>query len=94
VAHVGHWTAARWRRPGTRSTESTRADLVFGLAQRLADLGATVEGGPSRPVPRLDNDLALPDQVRVMVADLLVGPAPEDVLRTAATAIDATTKAL
>jgi hypothetical protein len=38
---------------------------------------ADVEGRPRRTVPRV-GDLALPDQFRVMVADLLAaGPPPE-----------------
>jgi hypothetical protein len=73
---------------------ATRADLVFGLVQRLADLGADAEGRAHRPVPRLDNDLALVDQVRVMVMDLLQSPAPADLLQHAAATIDATTRGL
>jgi hypothetical protein len=46
--------------------------LVYALVQHLADLGARAEGRPRRPVPRLEHDLGLPDQVQVMVADLLV----------------------
>ncbi len=68
----------------------SRADVVHGLAQQLADLCAEVEGRPARPVPRLENDLALPDQVRVMVTDLLRAGAPADVLRAAAADLDAT----
>ena len=46
------------------------------LVQQLADLAADAEGEPPRAVPRLDNDLALPDQLRVVAADLLAaGPA-------------------
>jgi hypothetical protein len=57
---------------------------VHALVQRLADLGAQVEGRRARPVPRLDNDLALPDQVRVLVADIRRAAAPVDALRAAA----------
>ncbi len=44
------------------------------LAQRLADAAADATGEPRRPVPRLDNDLALPDQVTVLAADLPAVP--------------------
>lgn len=57
--------------------------------QRLADLGASVEGRPAQAVPRLDNDLALPDQVQVMVADLILANAPDDVLAVATADIEA-----
>lgn len=45
--------------------------------QEVADLAADAEGQPRRPVPRLDNDLALPDQLRVVAADL-VAAAPDE----------------
>ncbi|MDT5027226.1 MAG: hypothetical protein QOE61_3652 [Micromonosporaceae bacterium] len=73
---------------------STRADLMFRLVQRLADLAAEAEGRTRRPVPRLDNDLALVDQVRVMVLDLQSAPAPPPLLVRAALAIDAAAGAL
>jgi hypothetical protein len=38
----------------------------------------------------LENHLALPDQVRVMVADLIRADAPADVLHAAAADLDAT----
>lgn len=41
------------------------------LVQRIADLAALAEGEPLRPVPRLDSDLALPDQLIVVTRDLL-----------------------
>lgn len=44
---------------------------MHALAQRLADLAAGAEGEPHRPVPRLDNDTALPNQVVLLAADLL-----------------------
>ena len=46
----------------------SRADLVLALVQRLAELSPAAAG---RRVPRLDNDLALPDQLRVVAADIL-----------------------
>jgi hypothetical protein len=73
---------------------ATRADLMFRLVQRLADLAGEAEGRTRRLVPRLDNDLALVDQVRVMVLDLQRAPAPPPLLVRAALAIDATAGAL
>jgi hypothetical protein len=87
VARVGHWSPQRW-------AASARADRVFALAQQLADAGADAEGRARRPVPRLEHDAALTDQVRVLAADLIRAAAPEDVLRTAAAAIIATTRSL
>jgi len=64
VRRVSHWTPPRWAASG-------RAELVHGLVQQLADLAADAEGEPRRAVPRLGNDAALPDQLRVVAADLL-----------------------
>jgi hypothetical protein len=91
-ARVHHWSPARWTAaaPGGR----TRADVVFDLVQRLADVAADAEHRPRRTVPRLEHDLALPDQVRVMVADLLASGVPADTLQHAATAIDTTARAI
>jgi hypothetical protein len=44
-------------------------------------------------VPRLDNNLALPDQLQVMVADLLDADVPAETLTEAAESL-ATTAAL
>jgi hypothetical protein len=85
VARVEHWGQPRW---ALAADHGTRADVVHGLVQRLADLAARVEGRAPQTVPRLDNDLALPDQVRVMVTDL--AGAPDEVLRAAAAEIEAT----
>jgi hypothetical protein len=60
---------------------------VHALVQRLADLSADTEREPRRPVPRLDNDLALIDQVRVLVADVLSADPPAEVLDAATEAI-------
>ncbi len=50
--------------------EPTRADAARGLAQRLADAAATLEGEPRRALPRLA-DSAVGDQVAVCGRDLL-----------------------
>ena len=67
---------------------------MFALAQWLADAGADAEGEPRRPVPRLEHDASLTDQVRVLAGDLVLAGAPEAVLRAAAEAILATTRSL
>jgi hypothetical protein len=61
----------------------TKGDLLYVLVQRLADLGADAEHRPHRPVPRL-NDLALPDQLRVVADDLLAAAPPAPTLKLAA----------
>ena len=90
---VAHWEQGRWwSRPNLRhaagSVPPTRADLAYGLVQRLADLGADADGRPRRPVPRL-NDMVLADQLRVMADDLLAADAGEDLLKLAADDVEA-----
>lgn len=79
VNQIHHWTPSRF---GAASAVAghTRGDVVHALVQRLADLAADAEGQPRRPVPRLDNDLALSDQLRVVAADLLAAHPAEPVL--------------
>ncbi len=89
VNQVGHWPPARWAARASIGHQS-RAEVVHALVQRLADLEAGVTGRPDRPVPRLSNDLALPDQVRVMTLDLVASGAGPAVL---AAALDAVTTA-
>jgi len=73
----------------------TRAARVHLLAQRLADAAAAAEGAPARRVPRLENDLALPDQVRVLAGDLLaVGDLRPAVLASMLSEVRATAAAL
>ena len=92
MARVGHWTPARWAAAGAAGAPA-RADVMYGLVQPLADLAADAEDRPRRPVPRLDNDLALPDQLRVMVADLLIAAPPADPAQ-AASALESTAASL
>jgi hypothetical protein len=80
---VSHWTPERWAAPAFPGGAS-RAELVHGLVQRLADVAADAEGEVRRPVPRLDNDLGLPDQLRVMAADLVTSGASDLLLHAAA----------
>lgn len=81
---VAHWTPAAW---AAAPDGARRADVLHGLVQRLADLDADTECEPRRPVPRLDNDLALPDQLRVVAADLLAADPPEPVRAAASAAV-------
>jgi hypothetical protein len=86
---VGHWEAPRCGAPATTGNIA-RADLMHHLVQRIANLDADAEGEPRRDVPRLDNDLALPDQLRVVTADLAAAGAPAEVLAEAVTEVNAT----
>ena len=90
---VGHWGPPRWAAPATGATV-TRSDLLHRLVQRIADLASAAEGEPRRAVPRLDNDLALPDQLRMVAADLVLAGAPDEVLGTVAADIAATRNAI
>lgn len=94
VGRVQHWTRHRWAKP-TPDGVMTRGDRVHALAQRLADATADAEGEPHRTVPRLDNDMALSDQLRALTVDLLlVETAPATLaaltaeVRETATALD------
>jgi len=80
VDRVSHWTPERWNASGA-------APHLHGLVQRVADLAAGVEGMPARPVPRLDSDLALPDQLKVVTVDLLAAEPPAPVLADALDAV-------
>ncbi|GIF98501.1 hypothetical protein [Catellatospora citrea] len=71
---VGHWTPARWRDQG---------EPLHKLIQRLADQAADLSGAPRHDVPRL-SDLALPDQLRVVVADLAAAAPPDEITSAAA----------
>ncbi|MGW3601327.1 MULTISPECIES: hypothetical protein [unclassified Micromonospora] len=93
VRQVGHWEQPRWAAVATTGNMS-RADLVHRLVQEIANLAADAEGEPRRVVPRLDNDLALPDQVRVVVADLVAAGPGAEVLARAAAEVTATRSAL
>jgi hypothetical protein len=93
VGQVGHWQQPRWAASAAGGNVS-RADLVHKLVQEVADLAADAEGEPRRDVPRLANDLALPDQLRVVAADLVAAAPPDEVTARAAAAVAATRSAL
>ena len=65
VARLRLFTPARWS--AAAPPYGTRADLVHHLVQWLADTA----GQAPVPVPRLDSDLALPDQLAVTADDLV-----------------------
>jgi len=65
VARLRLWTPARWA--AAAPPYGTRGDLAHHLAQWLADAAGEA---PVR-LPRLDSDLALPDQLAVTADDLV-----------------------
>ncbi|RZT82708.1 hypothetical protein EV382_6019 [Micromonospora violae] len=93
VRQIAHWQQPRWAAAATTGNVS-RADLVHRLVQEIANLAADTEGEPRRVVPRLDNDLALPDQLRVVTADLLAADPGAEALTRAAAEVAATRSAL
>ncbi|MEN3359334.1 MAG: hypothetical protein V7637_3316 [Mycobacteriales bacterium] len=88
------WNRRSWAgHAATGATARTRADATHQAVQRLADLAAAVEGRPPLAVPRLFGDLALPDQLAVMVHDVRRTGDPA-AIRTAAAELDALRAAL
>lgn len=65
VTRLRLFTPARWA--AALPPYGTRADVVHHLAQALAD----AEGAAPVPLPRLDGDLSLPDQLAVTADDLV-----------------------
>ncbi len=92
VNRIAYWTPARWSKP-VSSGNGTRADAVHALVQQLADAGARASGEPVRTVPRLENVLVLPDQLRVVTSDVLVS-ANAELLETTTSLVRATAAAL
>jgi hypothetical protein len=79
VQRLRLWTPARWA--ALAPPYGTRGDLAFHLAQALADVTADLDGRPHRPLPRLDTDLALADQIAVTGHDLGRAQPPEQLAR-------------
>ena len=65
VERLRLWTPERWA--AARPPYGSRGDLVHHLAQAFVDRA----GETDRPLPRLDTDLALPDQLAVTADDLV-----------------------
>ncbi len=83
LAQVGHWETGRWEVAATGpGSGRSRGDVVYALVQKLADLGAEAEGRPPATVPR-EPDMILPDQLKVMIHDLVATPAPTGLLERA-----------
>jgi hypothetical protein len=91
VDRVSTWTPPRWA-ASSASGPGTRADRFHALVQELADQAADAEGQPRRAVPRLSPDTALPDQLRVIVADLIAAARDDEPRLAAATRRVLTTK--
>jgi hypothetical protein len=89
---VGGWSPDRWAAP--LSDGRSKADLVYAVVQQIADLAAEAEGQPRRVVPRLTNDVALPDQLTVVVNDLLGVTADRAALEPVRNAIEIANRAL
>lgn len=64
------------------------------LVQRIADLAAEAEGQPRHAVPRLEHDTALPNQLRVVTADLVAAEPTAEQTAAAREAITAARTAL
>lgn len=75
------WTPARWA--AAAPVIGSRGDVVHHLAQALADAAAELDAAPRHPLPRLDSDLALPDQLAVTGDDLVRAAPPAGVVRAA-----------
>ncbi|WP_422734303.1 hypothetical protein ACN26Y_03330 [Micromonospora sp. WMMD558] len=93
VRQVGHWQQPRWAAVAAGGNVS-RADLVHRLVQEIANLAAGAEGASRRTVPRLANDLVLPDQLRVVAADLVAARPSAETLARAVDEVAATRTAL
>jgi hypothetical protein len=92
VRQVSHWTPSRWA--ASSASGVRRADAVHGLVQWLADQAADAEREPRRPVPRLDNDLALSDQLWVVATDLASAGADDETIRAAVSRVNRARRAL
>jgi hypothetical protein len=76
------WAAGNWALPPAGPAPETRADAAHLAVQRIADLGADAELRLRRPVPRI-TDLAVADQLAVVVGDVVRTADPTAVAETA-----------
>lgn len=83
VTRLRLFTPARWA-AAAGDDGGTRADVAHHLAQALVDAAAGLEGGRPRVLPRLESDLALPDQLAVAVDDLVRAGPPAALAQEAA----------
>ncbi|MCW2599537.1 MAG: hypothetical protein JWM02_1366 [Frankiales bacterium] len=81
VQRLRLWTPARWA--AAADPWGTRADLGRHLAQRWADTAADLEGRPRRPLPVLQPDLLVADQLAVTGDDLVRCSPADEVCRDA-----------
>ena len=93
IERVARWSAGSWRLPAT-GTAGSRAEVTHRLVQRLADLEAAMTGHAAYTVPRLDSDLALPDQLRVVARDLIAADPEPATVAAATEAVQAARAAL
>ena len=83
VERLRLWTPARFA--ASARPWGSRGDLMHHLAQDLVDRAALAEGAAARRLPRLDSDLALPDQLAVSADDLVrAGPSHAAAVEAAA----------
>ncbi len=100
VNQVAHWMQPRWSAGGrgarVHALVQRLADLAAIVEGAVAEgtvaegtvaEGTVAGGGATRVVPRLDGDLVLPDQLRVVTVDLLALDPPGSVLGEALAAV-------
>ncbi|MDI6098389.1 hypothetical protein QLQ12_07205 [Actinoplanes sp. NEAU-A12] len=93
LTQIHHWDEPRWRAVPANAATGTRSQLVQGLVQRLADLGAEAEGRAARPVPHI-HDLVLRDQLRVLADDIVAAAPSAELLDRANAAVAEVRRAL
>ena len=81
MRRLRRWSASSWALPPEGPAPDTRAQAAHLAVQRIADLGADAELRLRRPVPRV-TDLALPDQLAVVVGDVVRTADPTAVRET------------
>jgi hypothetical protein len=77
IRRLRRWDRKSWL-VGATGRAGSRSDAAFAAVQRLADIGAAAERRLPRPVPR-PSDLALADQLAVLVDDIQRTDGPDAV---------------